>query len=85
MRKIFFLCTLALLQCTIAIAQNQGGGNGPKDGQMKLQPFNATCGGGLVLNKDVYDMQPGEALQLINFEFLNKSGLSLTARFFILK
>ena len=26
-----------------------------------IQPFNATCGGGLVLNKDVYDMQPGEA------------------------
>ena len=34
----------------------------------QLQPFNATCGGGLVLNKDVYDMQPGEALQLINFD-----------------
>ena len=48
MRKIFFLCTLALLQCTIAIAQNQGGGNGPKDGQMKLQPFNAKNAIGLI-------------------------------------
>ena len=40
----------------------------------QLQPFNATCGGGLVLNKDVYDMQPGEALQLINFEPSTEGG-----------
>jgi len=39
-----------------------------------IQPFNATCGGGLVLNKDVYDMQPGEALQLINFEPSTEGG-----------
>jgi hypothetical protein len=40
----------------------------------QLQPFNAKCGGGLVLNKDVYDMQPGEALQLINFEPSTEGG-----------
>ena len=39
-----------------------------------IQPFNATCGGGLVLNKDVYDMAPGEALQLINFEPSTEGG-----------
>ena len=39
-----------------------------------LQAFNATCGGGLVLNKDVYDMQPGEALQLVNFEPSTEGG-----------
>jgi len=39
-----------------------------------VQPFNATCGGGLVLNKDVYDMAPGEALQLINFEPSTEGG-----------
>ena len=39
-----------------------------------LKPFNATCGGGLVLNKDVYDMAPGEALQLINFEPSTEGG-----------
>ena len=39
-----------------------------------LQAFNATCGGGLVLNKDVYDMQPGEALQLTNFEPSTEGG-----------
>ena len=39
-----------------------------------LKPFNATCGGGLVLNKDVYDMQPGEALQLTNFEPSTEGG-----------
>jgi len=39
-----------------------------------LKNFNATCGGGLVLNKDVYDMQPGEALQLINFEPSTEGG-----------
>ncbi len=39
-----------------------------------LKPFNATCGGGLVLNKDVYDMAPGEALQLVNFEPSTEGG-----------
>ena len=33
-----------------------------------ISPFNASCAGGLVLNKDVYSMSPGEALQLTNFE-----------------
>ena len=32
------------------------------------KPFTASCAGGLVLNKDVFTMQPGEALQLSNFE-----------------
>ena len=39
-----------------------------------LKNFNATCGGGLVLNKDVYDMQPGEAIQLTNFEPSTEGG-----------
>ena len=34
----------------------------------QISPYTASCGGGLVLNKDVYNMQPGEALQLTNFE-----------------
>jgi len=38
------------------------------------KPFSATCGGGLVLNKDVYDMAPGEALQLVNFEPSTEGG-----------
>ena len=25
-----------------------------------ITPYTASCGGGLVLNKDVYNMQPGE-------------------------
>ena len=29
-----------------------------------ISPYTASCGGGLILNKDVYNMQPGEALQL---------------------
>ena len=33
-----------------------------------IAPYTASCGGGLILNKDVYNMQPGEALQLVNFE-----------------
>ena len=32
------------------------------------KPFTASCAGGLVLNKDVFTMHPGEALQLANFE-----------------
>ena len=32
------------------------------------KPFPASCAGGLVLNKDVFNMHPGEALQLANFE-----------------
>ena len=39
-----------------------------------LKPFNATCGGGLVLNKDVYDMAAGEAIQLTNFEPSTEGG-----------
>ena len=34
----------------------------------QIAPYTASCGGGLILNKDVYNMQPGEALQLTNFE-----------------
>ena len=34
----------------------------------RISPYTASCGGGLILNKDVYNMQPGEALQLTNFE-----------------
>ncbi len=34
----------------------------------QISPYTASCGGGLILNKDVYNMQPGEALQLVNFE-----------------
>lgn len=33
-----------------------------------ISPFTVSCAGGLVLNKDVFSMQPGEALQLQNFE-----------------
>ena len=33
-----------------------------------IKPFTAACAGGLVLNKDVFTMHPGEALQLSNFE-----------------
>ena len=33
-----------------------------------ISPFVVSCAGGLVLNKDVFSMQPGEALQLQNFE-----------------
>ena len=34
----------------------------------QISPYTASCGGGLILNKDVYNMEPGEALQLTNFE-----------------
>ena len=27
-----------------------------------IAPYTSSCGGGLILNKDVYNMQPGEAL-----------------------
>ena len=40
----------------------------------QITPYTASCGGGLVLNKDVYNMQPGEALQLTNFEPSVKGG-----------
>ena len=40
----------------------------------QISPYTASCGGGLVLNKDVYNMQPGEALQLSNFEPSVKGG-----------
>ena len=34
----------------------------------QISPFTASCAGGLTLNKDVFTMHPGEALQLSNFE-----------------
>ena len=33
-----------------------------------ISPFVVSCAGGLTLNKDVFSMQPGEALLLQNFE-----------------
>ena len=33
-----------------------------------ITPAVITCSGGLILNKDIFDMEPGEALQLQNFE-----------------
>jgi len=33
-----------------------------------ITPAVITCNGGLILNKDIFDMEPGEALQLQNFE-----------------
>ena len=33
-----------------------------------ITPAVITCNGGLILNKDIFDMEPGEALQLTNFE-----------------
>jgi len=40
----------------------------------QISPYTASCGGGLILNKDVYNMQPGEALQLSNFEPSTQGG-----------
>ena len=40
-----------------------------------ISPYTASCGGGLILNKDVYNMQPGEALQLTNFDPQLKVGI----------
>ena len=34
-----------------------------------ISPFVVSCAGGLTLNKDVFSMQPGEALILQNFEY----------------
>ena len=34
----------------------------------QIQPTVVSCYGGLVLNRDVFTMRPGEALQLTNFE-----------------
>ena len=34
----------------------------------QITPAVVTCNGGLILNKDIFDMEPGEALQLQNFE-----------------
>ena len=34
----------------------------------QITPTVVSCFGGLVLNKDVFSMRPGEALQLTNFE-----------------
>ena len=35
---------------------------------MTTQAFPVNCDGGLVLDKSVFVMQPGEAIRLINFE-----------------
>ena len=34
----------------------------------QIAPTVVSCYGGLVLNKDIFSMRPGEALQLQNFE-----------------
>jgi hypothetical protein len=34
----------------------------------QIAPTVVSCYGGLVLNKDIFSMRPGEALQLTNFE-----------------
>ena len=34
----------------------------------QITPTVVSCYGGLVLNRDVFTMRPGEALQLTNFE-----------------
>ena len=34
----------------------------------QIAPTVVSCFGGLVLNKDIFSMRPGEALQLTNFE-----------------
>ena len=41
-----------------------------------ISPFVVSCAGGLTLNKDVFSMQPGEALILQNFEPDIKGGYS---------
>lgn len=49
-----------------------------------ISPFVVSCAGGLILNKDVFSMQPGEALQLQNFEPDIKGGyrrINGTAKF----
>ena len=38
------------------------------------KPMVVSCAGGLVLNKDVFAMHPGEALQLSNFEPSTEGG-----------
>ena len=34
----------------------------------QTQPFSFSCEGGLVLNQPTFNMQPGQALELQNFE-----------------
>ena len=34
----------------------------------QTQPFSFSCQGGLVLNQPTFNMQPGQALELENFE-----------------
>ena len=36
--------------------------------QSQVQPFSFNCEGGLVLNKSTFIMEPGQALELTNFE-----------------
>ena len=36
--------------------------------QSQIQPFSFNCEGGLVLNKSTFIMEPGQALELTNFE-----------------
>ena len=51
----------------------------------QISPFTASCGGGLVLNKDVFTMHPGEALQLSNFEPSDSQVSSINQRFLSLQ
>ena len=34
----------------------------------QVQPFSFSCQGGLVLNQPTFNMEPGQALELENFE-----------------
>ena len=36
--------------------------------QSQTSPFTFACQGGLVLNQPTFNMQPGQALELLNFE-----------------
>ena len=36
--------------------------------QSQTSPFSFSCQGGLVLNQPTFNMQPGQALELLNFE-----------------
>ena len=36
--------------------------------QSQTSPFSFACQGGLVLNQPTFNMQPGQALELQNFE-----------------
>ena len=36
--------------------------------QSQTSPFSFSCQGGLVLNQPTFNMEPGQALELLNFE-----------------